>query len=80
VLGLVRKLSEERGLGVVVVLHDVNMAGRFCDDPNALKGGQLMATGSAAEMMRAETLSAIYCITMGTVPHPRGGMPISFAH
>ncbi|MFM0202938.1 hypothetical protein PQR53_24060 [Paraburkholderia fungorum] len=79
-LGLVRKLSEERGLGVVVVLHDVNMAGRFCDDLIALKGGQLLASGSAAEMMHAETLSAIYGITMGTVPHPRGGMPISFAH
>jgi len=80
VLGLVRKLSEERGLGVVVVLHDVNMAGRFCDDRIALKGGQLLASGSAAEMMRAETLSAIYGIAMGTVPHPHGRMPISFAH
>ncbi|MFM0636289.1 ATP-binding cassette domain-containing protein [Paraburkholderia metrosideri] len=80
VLGLVRKLSEERGLGVVVVLHDVNMAGRFCDDMIALKGGRLLASGAAAEMMRADTLSAIYGITMGTVPHPHGGMPISFAH
>ena len=39
VLALVRRLSEERGIGVVVVLHDINMAGRFCDELIALKGG-----------------------------------------
>ena len=80
VLQLVRTLSVERGLGVVVVLHDVNMAGRFCDDLLALKGGRLLASGTPAELMRPETLGAIYGIPMGTVPHPHGGSPISFAH
>ncbi|SEK13768.1 iron complex transport system ATP-binding protein [Paraburkholderia tropica] len=80
VLALVRRLSEERGIGVVVVLHDINMAGRFCDELIALKGGSLLAHGPSAELMRAETLSAIYGIPMGTVAHPDGGMPISFAH
>jgi iron complex transport system ATP-binding protein len=80
VLALVRRLSEERGLGVVVVLHDINMAARFCDDLIALKGGCLLASGPATELIRAETLSAIYGIPMGTAPHPHGGMPISFAH
>jgi iron-chelate-transporting ATPase len=80
VLALVRRLSEERELGVVIVLHDINMAGRFCDDLIALKGGHLLASGPAADLMDAETLSAIYSIRMGTVPHPHGGMPIVFAH
>ncbi|WP_205804809.1 ATP-binding cassette domain-containing protein [Burkholderia sp. Ac-20365] len=80
VLTLVRRLSEERGIGVVVVLHDINMAVRFCDELIALKGGSLLAHGPSAELMRAETLSAIYGIPMGTVTHPDGGMPISFAH
>jgi ferric hydroxamate transport system ATP-binding protein len=30
-------------------------------------------------LMHAGTLSAIYGIPMGTVAHPDGGMPISFA-
>ena len=80
VLKLVRNLSEQRGLSVVVVLHDINMAGRFCDDLIALKGGRLLANDVAAEVMRAETLGAIYGIPMGTVPHPHGGTPISFAY
>jgi ferric hydroxamate transport system ATP-binding protein len=80
VLALVRRLSEERGIGVVVVLHDINMAGRFCDELIALKGGSLLAHGPSAELMRADMLSAIYGIPMGTVAHPHGGMPISFAY
>ncbi|WP_175831339.1 ATP-binding cassette domain-containing protein [Burkholderia cepacia] len=80
VLALVRRLSNERGIGVVVVLHDIDMAGRFCDELIALKGGSLLAHGPSSELMRADMLSAIYGIPMGTVAHPHGATPISFAH
>jgi iron complex transport system ATP-binding protein len=80
VLELVRNLSQQRGLGVVVVLHDINMAGRFCDDLVALKGGRLLASGPASQLIEAKTLGAIYGVPMGTIAHPRGGMPISFAY
>ncbi|WP_322053142.1 ATP-binding cassette domain-containing protein [Paraburkholderia bannensis] len=80
VLGLVRRLSAERELGVVVVLHDINMAARFCDELIALKDGRLLANGPTAHMMDAQTLSAIYGIPMMTLPHPHGGASsISFA-
>jgi ferric hydroxamate transport system ATP-binding protein len=80
VLKLVRSLSEQRGLSVVIVLHDINMAGRFCDDLIALKGGHLLTNGPSSELLRADTLEAIYGIPMGIVPHPDGGSPITFAH
>lgn len=78
VLGLVHDLSRTRGLGVVMVLHDVNMAARFCDDLIALRGGRLLAQGTATGLMRAETLQAIYGIPMGIYPHPGTGAPLSF--
>ncbi|WP_322012626.1 ATP-binding cassette domain-containing protein [Paraburkholderia sp. J12] len=80
VLGLVKRLSEERGLGVVVVLHDINMAARFCDELIALKEGRLLASGPTAQMMHPQTLTDIYGIPMTTLPHPGGGAaPVSFA-
>ncbi|MFT4063674.1 ATP-binding cassette domain-containing protein [Paraburkholderia sp.] len=79
VLSLVRTLSEKRGLSVVVVLHDINMAARFCDDLIALKGGRLLTNGPSAELIRPDTLEDIYGIPMGIVPRPCGGTPISFA-
>lgn len=78
VLSLVRQLSRERGLTVVVVLHDVNMAARTCDDLIALHGGRLIARGTPAEIVTPEGLEAIYGVCMGVFPHPRTGMALSY--
>ncbi len=80
VLALVHRLAAERGLGVVVVLHDVNMAARFCDEIVALHSGRLIARGSPGEIMTPATLEKIYGIPMGVMPHPETGLPLSFVH
>ncbi|ADH90908.1 ABC transporter related protein [Ancylobacter novellus DSM 506] len=67
VLTLIRSLCRERGTGVVVVLHDVNMAARFCDDIIALHGGRLMARGTPEEMVTPQTLERIYGIAMDVI-------------
>ncbi|CEJ14835.1 Iron(3+)-hydroxamate import ATP-binding protein FhuC [bacterium YEK0313] len=78
VLGLVQRLSRERGLGVVVVLHDVNMAGRFCDEVVALHSGRLIARGAPGEVMTPAALQTIYGVAMGIMTHPTSGLPISY--
>ncbi|MDB5984490.1 MAG: iron-hydroxamate transporter ATP-binding subunit [Pseudomonas sp.] len=78
VLSLVRKLSHELDLGVIVVLHEINMAARYCDHLVALHSGNLLTQGAPAELMNSATLGAIYGIGMGVMPHPVDGSPISF--
>ncbi|MGO4335672.1 ATP-binding cassette domain-containing protein [Labrys sp. KB_33_2] len=78
VLALVQRLSRERGIGVIVVLHDVNMAARYCDELVALHGGRLIARGTPAEIMTPACLKSIYGIEMGVIPHPESGGPVSF--
>ncbi len=78
VLSLVHRLSKERGLGVVVVLHDVNMAARFCDEILALHSGRLVARGAPDEIMTPDCLHSIYGIAMGVMSHPASRHPISF--
>lgn len=78
VLSLVHRLAAERGLGVVVVLHDVNMAARFCDEILALHSGKLIARGAPEEIMTPEQLQAIYGIPIGIMRHPETSYPISF--
>lgn len=78
VLRLVRRLSEEHGVGVVIVIHEINMAARFCDRLVALKDGGLIAEGPPASFMTASRLEAIYDVSMGTVPHPDTTGPIAF--
>jgi iron complex transport system ATP-binding protein len=78
VLSLVRRLTEERGLGVVVVLHDVNMAARVCDEILALHSGVMVARGAPEEILTPDQLQAIYGIRMGVMRHPNTGQPISY--
>jgi ferric hydroxamate transport system ATP-binding protein len=78
VLSLIRTLATERGLGVIVVLHDINMAARYCDELVALRNGRLIAQGTPQQIVTAKQLQTIYGVTMGVMPHPDTGEPLSF--
>lgn len=70
VLALVHELSRELGLGVIVVLHDINMAARYCDRLVALHSGRLLMQGTPAELMTDAHLQSIYGLPMTVIPHP----------
>lgn len=77
-LALVRRLSAERGIGVVIVLHDINMAARYCDDIVALREGRMIAKGGADALLDPDTLERIYGVRMGTFMLPATQTPISY--
>ncbi|MEO3385298.1 ATP-binding cassette domain-containing protein [Mesorhizobium sp. CAU 1741] len=77
-LELVRAQTRERGVAAIVVLHDVNMAARYCDEIVALKRGRVAARGTPAELVTAETLGALYGLPMGILPHPATGQPLGY--
>ena len=70
VLSLVRNLGRELDMGVVVVLHDINMAATYCDHLVALHSGKLLTQGAPKELMNTSTLESIYGISMSVMPHP----------
>lgn len=80
VLALIRRLSQQRGLTVIAVLHDINMAARYCDTLVALRDGEMIARGEAGAIMQPEVLNRIYGIPMGILPHPDGNTPVSFVY
>nr|WED69413.1 Fe3+-hydroxamate ABC transporter ATP-binding protein FhuC [Pectobacterium colocasium] len=78
VLALIQRMSRERGITVIAVLHDINMAARYCDHLVALRGGKMIAQGEPVALMQGDVLESIYGIPMGILPHPAGGAPVSF--
>lgn len=78
VLSLVRSLCVSRGMTAIIVLHDVNMAARFCDHIVALREGRLLLREPAARVMNAAQLEAIYGVPMGVVTAPHSGHTMSF--
>lgn len=55
-----------RQVGVLVVLHDLNLAARFADRVALMHRARLRALGAPAAVLRAETLSDIYQTQMQT--------------
>lgn len=80
VLALIQRLSHQHGLTVIVVLHDINFAARYCDYLVALRQGKVIAQGEPMDIMQSEVLERVYGIPMGVLPHPAGGMPVSFVY
>ncbi|GAB3466595.1 ABC transporter ATP-binding protein [Azotobacter salinestris] len=78
-LARLRELSRQLDLGVVVALHDINLAARYCDRLIALHGGRLLVSGSPSALMNPATLEAIHGIPMRVLQHPDSGHPIAVA-
>ncbi|TNM61706.1 ABC transporter ATP-binding protein [Aliirhizobium smilacinae] len=79
VLSLVRRLAHEGGRSVIIVLHDINMAARFCDRIHALKGGRVVASGTPADILVPDTLRAIYGIDMDVIATSSLSHPLAYA-
>ncbi|KJS43935.1 MAG: iron ABC transporter substrate-binding protein [Roseovarius sp. BRH_c41] len=60
VLRLVQSLSHRQDRTVILVLHDLNMAARFCDHIVALRGGRLAYEGPPDALMARGMLHRVY--------------------
>lgn len=78
VLQLLRRLVDEQGLTVIVIIHDINLAAQYCDDFIALKGGRLLAYDTAAALMNREALYDIFGVHLHLLDHPQGSHKIAF--
>lgn len=72
---LLRKLNDERGLTVILVSHDLNLASQYCDRLLLLDRGRIAALGTPHEVLRAETLRAVYGCEVLIDQHPASGLP-----
>lgn len=57
---LLRRLADERGMTVVVVMHDINVAAQYADDVVAMRDGRVVHHGPVAEVITAPNLTALY--------------------
>lgn len=76
VMALVRSMCHDQNRSAVIVLHDVNMAARYCDHIVALRGGQLVMQGPPADLMQPEMLRRIYGLDMQVMIRP-DGLPVA---
>ncbi|GAA0480255.1 ABC transporter [Actinoplanes capillaceus] len=75
-LRLLGTLNRESGKTIVAVLHDLNLASRFCDHIIAMADGRIVAEGAPAEVITAELVAKVFGLACVIVTDPVAGTPI----
>lgn len=78
ILQAVRDFAE-RGAAVLVILHDLNLAARYCDQLLLLQQGLPHAYGPPAQVLTAEALATVYGLEVLIHQHPERGHPLIIA-
>ena len=60
IMKMLRRITDELGKTVVIVIHDINFASCYSDEIIALQDGEIAVTGTVDEIMQASTLSKLY--------------------
>ena len=75
ICSVLRRLREERGLTVVIVSHDLNLASQYCDRVAMLKEGRVCALGAPSNVMTVDLLREVYGCEVLIDAHPESGLP-----
>ncbi|MGF1721972.1 Fe(3+) dicitrate ABC transporter ATP-binding protein FecE [Vibrio kyushuensis] len=75
---LMRDMNRQ-GKTVIVVLHDLNQACRYCDHLVVLNQGQLVAQGSPEQVFTEQLLESVFCLDAKVVQDPIAGSPMCIA-
>ncbi|MEE4463694.1 heme ABC transporter ATP-binding protein [Azotobacter chroococcum] len=78
ILQAVREFAGQ-GAAVLAILHDLNLAARYCDRLLLLAGGCMQALGSPEEVLRAGPLKAVFGLDVLVQRHPERGHPLIVA-
>jgi len=77
VMTLLKRLQQDRGLTIVVALHDLNLAARFADFVVMMHQGRIFAQGPPAEVLNEENIACVYQIEARILEDGRGGRVIA---
>jgi iron complex transport system ATP-binding protein len=77
-LQAVREFAD-RGASVLVILHDLNLAARYCDRLLLLEGGRPVALDTPEQVLRPEPLKAVFGLDVLVQKHPERGHPLIIA-
>jgi len=72
---LLVRLDREQGVAVLCISHDLNLAAEYCGRLLLFSVGKVYASGSAAEVVTAQNLAAVYGTLVRVESNPYSGQP-----
>ncbi len=71
-LAAIRRLREQRGLTVLAVLHDLNLAAAFAPRVAVLDGGLIVADGAPADVLSPDLVQRVFAVAVDEARTPEG--------
>ena len=76
ILSLLQRLNRDRGITVVSVLHDLNLAARYSDHLVLMGPDGIVAQGAPAEVITEGHLQTAFALSARVLPDPVTGAPM----
>lgn len=75
-LATAREFAARRGLGVLTILHDVNLAAQYADRVLVLFDGRLLAQGTPHEVLSPPVIAEAFAVAAHVLSHPLKPAPL----
>lgn len=64
------------GVGVLVILHDLNLAAQYADRLLIMNKGRVVASGKPEQVLTPEQVQQVFSIQVTVIDHPQTGRPL----
>jgi iron complex transport system ATP-binding protein len=78
ILNLIQELNKKTGLSVLMILHDLNMAGEYCDFLIMMDRGKVRISGTPEDVLNYQVIEEVYQTIVITINNPVSGKPSVF--
>jgi len=78
ILNLLKKLNKQLNLSVLMIIHDLNLAGEYCDNLIMMNNGSIYKTGTPKEVLNYKNIEEVYQTIVVTQENPISKKPVVF--
>lgn len=78
ILNLIHNLTNELGITVLMIIHDLNLASEYCDYLVLMKNGKVFHKGTPEEVLNYENIEKVYDTVVITRENPLSKRPVVF--
>jgi iron complex transport system ATP-binding protein len=75
ILNLMQKLNREKNLTIIMVIHDLNLAGEYCDRLMLLNNGTISKDGTPEKVLTYQNIETVYKTVVVVKTNPISSKP-----
>ncbi|MCD6369295.1 MAG: ABC transporter ATP-binding protein, partial [Thermoproteales archaeon] len=80
VFNLLRQLNQEKGITIVLVSHDLNLASQYASRLVLVNGGKIFSEGRPSEVITEENIQKVYKVRVRITQDEEGNPVVNIDH